>query len=48
MTEEQIKNTIAFMGRTQLQGSETPAFTECLNGLQNLLAAKKEENDKND
>lgn len=47
MTEEQIKNTIAFMGRVQLQWSEVPAFTDCINGLQSLLTLNNKEDDKN-
>ncbi len=47
MTQEQIKNTIAFMARVQLQGSEVPAFTDCLNGLQALLTPTTNENDQN-
>lgn len=47
MTQEQIKNTIAFMARVQLQGSEVPAFTDCINGLQSLLTSTTNEDDKN-
>lgn len=37
LTNNDIKNILVFLNRTQLNGSEVPAFVEIYGKLQNIL-----------
>ena len=36
------KNILQFLSRTELKGSEVPAYIECVNALQQKTEAKEE------
>ena len=41
LTENDIRNLLVFLNRTQLNGSEVPTFVEIYSKLQSALAEKK-------
>jgi tRNA C32,U32 (ribose-2'-O)-methylase TrmJ len=47
LTNEQMRNLMSFLNRTQLAGQEVPAFMDIINALNKPVVEEKEEDKKN-